>query len=781
MAEADADEYGNWHVTPTTAWNPGTHSLTLTSTDKAGNVTATTKPWTVIVDVEAPAIPKIDRVMDNREPEIGQVTPGTSMNDPEPVVMGTAEKGVMVTLWDGADKLGSAIADTITGIWSIHVDHFLLNGEHLLTATAADAVGNTSKPSDPFAFTLAAGAVPPPPAITNVIDDDNVDGVNRNIQPGGHTNDKTPTVIGTATAGSTVTLYDENHKELGSAISDSDGHWRIVSATLDKGAHTLLATAIDPATKVAQSTSSFLLNIDVDAPKVLGDLSLFDNVGPDVGQILNGKTTDDKTPTFSGTGEAGATVEVWDGKERLGSTLVKPDGTWSFTPELENGIHSLTATQTDAAGNVSTPTAPKTFYVDDGKVQVSIDLVYDNVAPVVGPVMPGTSTNDRRPVISGKATRGGVVTLYEGNEVLGATIADERTGEWSIRAPEDLAKGTHVFDATVTPSSGIESPKTSVSFVVDFAGPPQPKITMISDNVGPIQGDHTDGRPLTTDDTTPTLRGTAEPNCVIAIFVNGERMDVNNEVKSDTQGAWHYTLASGLPTGNNSIYVVAIDDAGNVSEKSNPWAVIIDISKVDPGTGVIPSIETVWNDQGATPVKVLFGTTTNDDTPTFKGKGEPDTVVVLMDGLERLGTANVGKDGTWEFTPTGSMKNGQHHVTAATLSPTGNAGTASPVFEFNLLSGGVPTHHRRQRRRRGPDPGQRRQRCADGRHHADPVRHGRGEGQDHPLRRHQGSRQGRGGCVRQLAHHPADTAESRHAPHRGRRHRQGRQPVAEFQ
>ena len=70
-------------------------------------------------------------------------------------------------------------------------------------------------------------------------------------------------------------------------------------------------------------------------------------------------TTDDITSNglikLAGTGEKGATVSIYNGDTKLGETIVKEDGTWSFnaTDPLAVGIHKIGVSQVDIAGNHS--------------------------------------------------------------------------------------------------------------------------------------------------------------------------------------------------------------------------------------------------------------------------------------------------------------------------------------------------------------------------------------------------------------------------------------------
>ncbi|WP_239667010.1 Ig-like domain-containing protein, partial [Burkholderia multivorans] len=79
-----------------------------------------------------------------------------------------------------------------------------------------------------------------------------------------------------------------------------------------------------------------------------------DDVGSVTGALVSGGSTDDTTPTLSGTAEAGSTISVFDGTTLLGTTTADASGNWTFTPAagLGEGTHAITVTATDASGNV---------------------------------------------------------------------------------------------------------------------------------------------------------------------------------------------------------------------------------------------------------------------------------------------------------------------------------------------------------------------------------------------------------------------------------------------
>ena len=96
------------------------------------------------------------------------------------------------------------------------------------------------------------------------------------------------------------------------------------------------------------------------------------------GPIPRDGTTDDTTPTLSGTISAplpsGHNVNVWDGAIRLDpAAVVAPGGTtWTFTPAtpLSSGLHSFTVDVSDFQGTSSARSAP--YVVNVQPVQVPV-------------------------------------------------------------------------------------------------------------------------------------------------------------------------------------------------------------------------------------------------------------------------------------------------------------------------------------------------------------------------------------------------------------------------
>ncbi|VFS89417.1 Uncharacterised protein [Kluyvera cryocrescens] len=116
-------------------------------------------------------------------------------------------------------------------------------------------------------------------------------------------------------------------------------------------------------------------------------------------------------------------------------------------------------------------------------------------------------------------------------------------------------------------------------------------IPLVNDNVGTVKGDLASG--ALSDDNTPTLRGTVEPNTWVNVY-DGSKLLAT--VQADNTGAWSYTTAA-LADGEHRFSTTVSDAAGNVSGSSPVFILNIDatappvasnitvIDNVSPGTG----------------------------------------------------------------------------------------------------------------------------------------------------------------------------------------------------
>jgi hypothetical protein len=118
---------GVWQVTPTTTLGDGTHQISATATDLAGNVSGFSGPSNVVIDTTPPAAPAIASLTSNGA---GGAT-----------LAGTAEPGSTVTLFDLSSNLGTAAGVSALGDWSASVSD-LSDTVHVFTAKATDVADN---------------------------------------------------------------------------------------------------------------------------------------------------------------------------------------------------------------------------------------------------------------------------------------------------------------------------------------------------------------------------------------------------------------------------------------------------------------------------------------------------------------------------------------------------------------------------------------------------------------------------------------------------------------
>lgn len=177
----------------------------------------------------------------------------------------------------------------------------------------------------------------------------------------GITNDSTPTVSGTSEANATVKIYDTDGSTLlGTTTADGSGKWSVTSSLLSDGNHTLKATQTNGSSQTSALSNGLTLSIDTvaNAPTTLAVAA-----GSDSGTLGDG-ISNIGTPVITGKGEANATVKLYDtdGSTVRGTTTADGSGKWSITSStLTEGSHTLTAKQTDKAGNVSSASSGFTY------------------------------------------------------------------------------------------------------------------------------------------------------------------------------------------------------------------------------------------------------------------------------------------------------------------------------------------------------------------------------------------------------------------------------------
>ncbi|KFB10914.1 Ig-like domain repeat protein [Nitratireductor basaltis] len=653
-----ADANGNWTLDHSATVLPdGTYVVTATQQDVAGNpVSPPSLPLTVTVDsmIDPPTI-------DSFADDTGADANDGITNDASPTISGTGEEGatVEITLDDGAGGTVTGTATVTGGSWTFTPPADLADGTWTATAVQTDIAGNVSGPSNSLPVTVDTTIVPP--TIDSFTDDTGADPAD------GTTNDATPTFTGTGEEGALVeiTLDDGAGGTVTGTATVTGGSWSFTPpADLADGTWTATAIQTDIAGNVsAPSTPPFPVTVDTTIiPPTIDSFS--DDTGVDPADGI----TNDATPTFTGTGEEGAVVEITlndDAGGTVTGTATVTGGTWTFTPpaDLADGTWTATAIQTDIAGNVSGPsTPPFPVTVDTTIIPPTIDSFSDDagVDPADG------ITNDATPTFTGTGEEGAVVeiTLDDG---AGGTVTGTATvtgGSWSFTPPADLADGTWTATAIQTDIAGnVSGPSNSLPVTVDTTIIP-PTIDSFNDDTG---ADPADG---ITNDATPTFTGTGEDGALVEITLDDGAGGTITGTATVTGGSWTFTPPADLADGTWTATAIQTDIAGNVSVPSNSFPVTVD-TVVAP-----PTIDSFTDDTGADPADGI----TNDATPTFTGTGEDGALVeiTLDDGAGGTitGTATVA-GGSWSFTPPADLADGTWTATAIQTDIAGNVSTVS--------------------------------------------------------------------------------------------------------
>ncbi|MGL5525161.1 MAG: Ig-like domain-containing protein, partial [Aeromonas veronii] len=260
-----------------------------------------------------------------------------------------------------------------------------------------------------------------------------------------------------------------------------------------------------------------------------------------------------------------------------------PDGSWSFTPttSLPEGEHRFTTTATDPAGNTSLPSAEFVVTTDYTPAAAPvITNVVDNVAPIVGTVANGASTNDRTPDISGTAERGSTVNVYHQVDantriLVGTTIASLDSGVWTLVLPQEraLAEGSYNLVAIATDTAGLSSAPSNVwSIVVDLGtSDAQVSITSISDDRGLSNSD------FITNDNTLVVNGALNKALQSDEWVEISLNNGTTWSRASSVSGTNWSLdmrGSTLTDGSYTITARVVDTAGNVGTTATQALVI---------------------------------------------------------------------------------------------------------------------------------------------------------------------------------------------------------------
>ncbi|MDY0922705.1 Ig-like domain-containing protein [Leclercia sp. CFBP8987] len=631
-------------------------------------------------------------------------------------LLGNAEANSTVTITDADGNVVGKAKTNGNGDFTVELGIPYTNGE-TLTAVANDSSGNVS-PSN--SITAADTTAPETPMI--ILADDAVGSLTGALNSDQTTDDPRPVFSGSGEAGTTVTLYD-NGKAIGTTVVNSDGSWTFTpSANLADGLHQFTATSTDAAGNVSPDSEEFNLTIDTLAPNA-PVLEVTDDVGTIQDLLTNGGFTDDNQPELGGLGDPGSTIAIYDNGLLVTEVVVDDNGTWSYTPPvaLTDGLHSITLTETDLAGNLSAVSAPFEFTID-------------RTPP---PAPTGLVLNTEGTILTGTAEANSTVTVSNDlGVILGTAIADAN-GAFSVTLSAAQLNG-ETLSTAATDRAGNEGPATDLT-ARDTTPPAAPTALVVAATGDSVSGeaeagarisvrdaggtelgsgevgldgkftvniapDQLNGEVLTVlafdtaqnesppgqvtaaDSTPPpppaeldvstdglTLTGTAEAGSTVVIMEGTTRL---GEVEVGESGSFSFAL-SPARLNDEILSLTATDLAKNTSAAST-------VEADDTTPPATPIITNVVDDVSTTTGTIISGTTTDDRTPLISGTGELGTKIFVYSENIQIGFTEVNSAGNWSFQVPASLTDGAHSLTADAVDRRGNHSVMSDIWAINV-------------------------------------------------------------------------------------------------
>ncbi len=503
IAAGYADANGTFTAAPYGSLVEGANTLFAFAIDSAGNTSSASAMLSVTLDTTAPTTP--GNLALTPTSDSGSSSTDDLTNVALPTLTGTAEAGSTVTLYDGGFAIGTAVTNG-SGTFSVTATIALTQGANSLSVTATDAAGNTSAASGTLAVTLDTTAPVAPTALALTPASDSGSSSTDDI-----TNVSLPTLTGTAEAGSTVTLYDGT-TTIGTAVTNGSGSFSVTATTaLTEGANNLAVIATDAAGNTSAASDALAVTLDTTTPDTPYTPTLAS--ASDSGYKDDG-ITNVTMPSVTGTATAGDTLTLYVDGAAAGTTTVAGDGTWSLaiTSPLADGIHTISASQSDTAGNVSNQPSPFNLTIDTTPpaMPTGLALAADSDSS-------SSSTDDLTnvslPTLTGTGDAGSIIYLYDGGTVIGSAVTGSN-GTFSVTPTTALTEGANSLTVTATDAAGNTSgASTSLAVTLDTVVPGMPASLALSPQSD--SGAVGDG---ITNVSLPTLTGTAEAGSTITLL-----------------------------------------------------------------------------------------------------------------------------------------------------------------------------------------------------------------------------------------------------------------------
>ena len=546
-------EDGSWSIT--SPEDQPTGEVSVNATDEAGNTGASvTESYT---DTTAPDAPSVTV---------------TANADGGLTVTGTAEAGstVTVTFPDGSTGTATAGSD---GSYSVTTTVPQTTGD--VSASATDAAGNTG---DSTTFSYTDSTAPQAPILDPIVTNE----------------DGSITIGGSAEPGSTVTVtYPDG--STGSVVVGEDGSFSVTSPE-NQPTGEVNVNATDEAGNTGASVTE----------------NYTDTTAPDAPSVTVSANADGGL-TVAGSAEPGTTVTVTFPDGSTGTATAGSDGSYSVTTTVPQTTGDVSASATDAAGNIGDATTHA--YTDSTAPQ----------APILDPIV----TNDDGSItIGGSAEPGSTVTVTYPDGSTGSVVAGE-DGSFTLTSPDNQPTGEISVNATD------EAGNTGASVTENYAdttAPEAPSVNVTANADGGL-----------------TVTGTAEAGSTVTVtFPDGS----TGTATAGSDGS--YSVTTTVPQTTGEVSATATDAAGNTGDATAQS----------------------YTDSTAPLAPVLDPLVTNEDgSVTIGGSAEPGSTVTVTYPDGTTGSVVAGEDGSFTLTSPAGQPSGD--VSAKATDEAGNTGPSA--------------------------------------------------------------------------------------------------------
>lgn len=609
-------------------------ALTVEQADQAGNIGAAAN--VTAPDLTAPVAPTALVVNAN----------GTELT-------GVGEPGAQVRVGLADGTLAGTATVAADGTFAVTLNPARANGEPL-NVVLVDAAQNVSPPGS-----VAAPDITAPALVDNLVVDT-----------------QGSVLTGTGEPGATVTVT-AGGVTLGTAPVLADGTFSVPLSPAQLNGEALTVTQADVIGNVSNPAS-------INAPDTTAPAA-------PAGFTLSGDGL-----TLSGTGEAGATVQVRNGSQGIiGSAVVDPSGNFSIglSAAQLNG-ETLTVRQVDVAGNASADALYQVVDVTPAQPVANLALTADGLV-LTGTGQPGASVI----VTSGGVSLNTVAVTVGADGLFSVTLnAPQLNGQALVVTQTDAsgipsANAAYIAADITAPDAPIVVSRTATtvtgtgeagstvtiraadgtelgSVLVDASGdytvtiaPEQNEGEPLTATASDAAGNASVAVPFTAVDTTPPdavtglsissglnqLSGIGEPGATVTVTAGGATLGT---AVVAANGTFAVTLTPPA-TAQLILDVVQADASGNVSPSETFTA------PITPPTAAPTNL--ALTDGGAT----LTGLAVADST-----------VEVRAPGGALLGSTTAASDGTFTLTLSPAQDNGETFLVTAT---TAAGGVSSPT------------------------------------------------------------------------------------------------------